>query len=188
MTAFLSMVDKRKALHRHISKWAMQYPEFFLSAQVPYASVVEQMCVRRMPLALVAPQDAATTAFDTLWCDLGARLAEPVVSDDLRRSPRSIRDLIAELGGEADHEAVQKPCAHPLVDVQACGRDQARGSRRRGLRVVGAQTVCGHDSTRAHLRYGRRHLAPQRIPAAIAGGAWGLRGGPGDRKVRRRRW
>ncbi len=90
VTAFLSMVDKRKALHRHISKWAMQYPEFFLSAQVPYASVVEQMCVRRMPLAVVAPQDAATTAFDTLWCDLGARLAEPVPApgDDLRRSPR----------------------------------------------------------------------------------------------------
>ena len=116
VTAFLSMVDKRKALHRHISKWAMQYPEFFLSAQVPYASVVEQMCVRRMPLALVAPQDAATTAFDTLWCDLGVRLAEP----EQRRSAafaRSIRDLIAELGGEAVHEEVQKE--HPLVAASA---------------------------------------------------------------------
>ena len=131
VTAFLSMVDRRKALHRHISKWAMQYPEFFLSAQVPYASVVEQMCVRRMPLAVDAPQDAATIAFDTLWCDLGTRLAEPVptATSEQRRSAafaKSIRDLIAELGGEADHEAVQYE--HPLVaasaaptaDVQAC--------------------------------------------------------------------
>ena len=112
IAAFLSMVDRRKALHRHISKWAMQYPEFFLSAQVPYASVVEQMCVRRMPLAVAAPQDAATTAFETLWCDLGARLAEPA-----RRSAafaKAIRDLIAELGGEAP-----APPAVP-ADVQAC--------------------------------------------------------------------
>jgi len=112
VAAFLSMVDRRKALHRDISKWAMQYPELFLSAQVPYASVVEQMCVRRMPLALAAPQDAATTAFDTLWSDLGARLAEPA-----RRSAafaQAIRDLIAELGGEA-----AAPPAAPS-ELQAC--------------------------------------------------------------------
>ena len=115
VTAFLSMVDRRKALHRHISKWAMQYPEFFLSAQVPYASVVEQMCVRRMPLAVASPQDAATTAFDTLWCDLGARLAEPA-----RRSAafaKAIRDLIAELGGEADDYARQEAPAPPVAPV-----------------------------------------------------------------------
>src|SRR5215831_10596445 len=29
VAAFLSMVDRRKALHRHICDWAVQYPEFF---------------------------------------------------------------------------------------------------------------------------------------------------------------
>jgi hypothetical protein len=94
----------------------MQYPEFFLSAQVPYASIVEQMCVRRMPLALVAPQDAATAAFDTLWCELGARLKEPVQGRSAAFA-KSIRELIAELGGEAEHEEVQKE--HPLVAASA---------------------------------------------------------------------
>src|SRR5688572_14583914 len=134
VVAFLSMVDKRKALHRHISKWATQHPEFFLSAQVPYASVVEQMSVRRAPLAVVAPQDAATAAFDTLWCDLGARLAEPVptATSAQRRSAafaQAIRDLIAELGGEADHEPVQDE--HPIGAASTAPPDdvQARTHR-----------------------------------------------------------
>jgi chromosome partitioning protein len=131
VTAFLSMVDKRKALHRHISEWAGQYPEFFLSAQVPYASVVEQMSARRMPLAVVARQDAATTAFDTLWSEVGARLAKPApATNSERRRPaafaKAIGHLIAKLGGEADHDAVQNEppfgaaSAAPPPDVQVC--------------------------------------------------------------------
>jgi chromosome partitioning protein len=129
--AFLSMVDRRKALHRHICEWVAQYPEFFLPAQVPYASVIEQMSVRRMPLAAVVPQDAATTAFDTLWCNVEASLADPApaVTSEQRRSAafaKAIPDLIAKLGGEADHDAVPDeppPAATspaPPADVQAC--------------------------------------------------------------------
>src|SRR5262249_369381 len=111
MTAFLSMVDRRKALHRHICEWALQYPEFFLSTQVPYASAIEQMSVRRMPLAAVAPEDAAATAFDTLWCNLKARLATPAsaATSEKRRCEafaKAILDLIAKLGGEPEHDAV----------------------------------------------------------------------------------
>ena len=130
VSAFLSMVDRRKALHRHICEWAVQYPEVFLSAQVPYASVIEQMSVRRMPLAAVAPQDAATTAFDTLWCNVEARLAKlaPAPTSEQQRSAafaKAILDLIAKLGGEADHDAVPDeppPGATspvPPADVQA---------------------------------------------------------------------
>src|SRR5262249_17288809 len=43
LTSFLSMVDRRKALHRQVCERAVQYPQFFLHAQVPYASVIEQM-------------------------------------------------------------------------------------------------------------------------------------------------
>jgi chromosome partitioning protein len=131
VTAFLSMVDRRKALHRRICEWVVQYPEFFLSAQVPYASVIEQMSVRRMPLAEVVPQDAATTAFDTLWCNVEARLAKPALAatSEQRRSAafaKAVLDLIGKLGGEADHDAVpdEPPLGAtspaPPADVQAC--------------------------------------------------------------------
>jgi chromosome partitioning protein len=111
VAAFFSMVDKRKALHRDICEWAVQHPEFFLPAQVPYASVIEQMSVNRKPLAAVAPQDAATAAFSNLWCNVRARLAEPapaVASEEQRSAAfsKDILDEIAKLGGEADHEAV----------------------------------------------------------------------------------
>jgi cellulose biosynthesis protein BcsQ len=130
VTAFLSMVDRRKALHRHICQWAAQHPEFFLPAQVPYASVIEQMSVHRMPLAAVVPQDAATTAFDTLWCNVEARLAEtaPPATLEQQRSTvfvKAICDLIAKLGGEADCDGVQDGAAFagasavPPADLQA---------------------------------------------------------------------
>jgi cellulose biosynthesis protein BcsQ len=130
VTAFLSMVDRRKALHRHVCEWAAQYPEFFLPAQVPYASVIEQMSVHRMPLAAVIPRDAATAAFDTLWRNVEATLAEPAPAAnwELKRSAsfaKDVLDLIATLGAETDDNAVPDeltlgvPSAAP-ADVQAC--------------------------------------------------------------------
>ena len=128
VAAFLSMVDRRKALHRHVCEWALQYPEFFLPAQVPYASVIEQMSVNRMPLAAIVPQDAATAAFDTLWCNVQARLADPATAGlEEQRSTAFAKDIlaqIAKLGGETDHGAVPEeppPCATfaaPRADVQ----------------------------------------------------------------------
>jgi cellulose biosynthesis protein BcsQ len=133
VTAFLSMVDRRKALHRDICEWAVQYPEFFLPAQVPYASIIEQMSVRRMPLATVVPQDAAAVAFDALWCNVEERLPEaaPTAAPGERRADafaRAILDLIAELGGEGDHGAVpDEPLPRvasgvPPAAVPACTR------------------------------------------------------------------
>ncbi len=111
VTAFLSMVDRRRALHRHICEWAAQHAEVFLPAQVPYASVIEQMSVRRMPLRMMVPQNEATTAFDTLWCNIQARFAAlaPVVHAKQQRTTlfaKAIRDVIATLDEEAVSEAV----------------------------------------------------------------------------------
>ena len=61
LAAFFSMVDRRKTLHRRACEWA--HPEVFLAGQIPYASVVEEMAARRMPLASFAPRDPATIAF-----------------------------------------------------------------------------------------------------------------------------
>ena len=129
VAAFLSMVDKRKSLHRHISEWAMRQPEVFLSAQIPYASIVEQTSVRRMPLAVVARQDAATAAFGALWSGVGARLAEPppATTSERRRSAalvKAIGDVISRVGGDPEPDAVSEKhvpgavSAAPVTDVQ----------------------------------------------------------------------
>jgi cellulose biosynthesis protein BcsQ len=104
LVAFLSMVDRRKALHRRIAEWAEDHPDLFLPAQIPYASIVEQTSVRRAPLAVVAPQDPATTAFDALWQQVTETLdARTPALDALgcARLAAAIARLLAELGGEA---------------------------------------------------------------------------------------
>jgi chromosome partitioning protein len=111
VAAFLSMVDKRKSLHRDISEFALRQPELFLAAQVPYASIVEQTSVRRMPLAVVARQDPVTTVFDALWSGVRAKLAEPAptTTPERRRSAafaKAIGDVIARVGGEHEPDAV----------------------------------------------------------------------------------
>jgi cellulose biosynthesis protein BcsQ len=74
LAAFFSMVDSRKTLHRRACEWSASHSEVFLSAQVPYASVVEQMPMRRMPLPAFAERDAATTAFAEIWSEIETRL------------------------------------------------------------------------------------------------------------------
>jgi chromosome partitioning protein len=74
LAPFFSMVDRRKALHRRACEWSAANSEIFLSGQIPYASVVEQMAVRRMPLAEFAPREAATSAFAQILDELQARL------------------------------------------------------------------------------------------------------------------
>jgi cellulose biosynthesis protein BcsQ len=141
MSAFLSMVDRRKALHRQVCEWALQYPEFFLSAQVPYASAIEQMSVRRMPLAAVVPEDAATSAFNSLWCNLKARLANqaPAANSEPRRSAafaKAIVDLIVKLGGETDDGAVPDE-PPPDLAVPVPSPEEQAGTHRIRLEVSG---------------------------------------------------
>jgi chromosome partitioning protein len=66
LVAFLSMVDRRKALHRRICQWAAHHPDVFVRGHIPYASVVEQMAVRRMPLPAFAAGDPVEIAFRTI--------------------------------------------------------------------------------------------------------------------------
>jgi cellulose biosynthesis protein BcsQ len=74
IAAFLNMVDRRKALHRQVAVWSADRPTLFLSGQVPCASAVEQVAIRRTPLAVFAAQDAATAAFRLIWAELCQRL------------------------------------------------------------------------------------------------------------------
>jgi chromosome partitioning protein len=73
---FFCMVDRRKALHRRLCASADETPLPFLDARIPYASVVEQMSVRRAPLATFAAASEAARAYANLWSEITARLAE----------------------------------------------------------------------------------------------------------------
>ena len=73
---FVSMMDRRKALHASLARWAENHPEMFLRAQIPYASSVEQMGVRRAPVAIYDARDPAARAFANLWREVEAHLAE----------------------------------------------------------------------------------------------------------------
>jgi len=101
LVAFLSMVDRRKGLHRRAAECCADHREIFLEGEVPYASVVEQMAVRRLPLPVFAPRDPATRAFGEIWSQLQALLQKRrATSRPPRRWPlvlEALESLIARL-------------------------------------------------------------------------------------------
>lgn len=72
---FLSMVDRRKSLHREIASSALDGDGEMLRTTVPYATQVERMSVRREPLGRFAPRSAAARAYGELWSEIRGRLA-----------------------------------------------------------------------------------------------------------------
>jgi len=71
---FFCMVDRRKALHRRICAGEHDVPTEFLAAGIPYSSLVEQMSVRRAPLATFAKSSEPARAYAVLWSEICARL------------------------------------------------------------------------------------------------------------------
>jgi chromosome partitioning protein len=74
---FVSMLDRRKALHRLLVESLDHVEPRFLSAAIPNASVVERMATRRAPLGEVAPRSAARKAFTDLWHEVAENLWPP---------------------------------------------------------------------------------------------------------------
>lgn len=70
---FLSMVDRRKRLHRETCEWVRAHPLGFLETEIPYASVVERMGVERAPVCAFAPASHAARAFESLWHEVQRR-------------------------------------------------------------------------------------------------------------------
>jgi cellulose biosynthesis protein BcsQ len=66
--AALSMVDGRRKLHREMLVAHADWPA------IPNASVVEQMSLRRAPLAVFAASHAAAGSFQRLWAEVEGRL------------------------------------------------------------------------------------------------------------------
>lgn len=67
---FLSMVDRRKAMHREI---AMRFPQdepATLATAIPFSSAVERMGIARAPIFSFAPKNASAIAFAALHEDM----------------------------------------------------------------------------------------------------------------------
>jgi chromosome partitioning protein len=72
--AFVSMVDRRKRLHRTLIDELRTAPGGLLPTSIPDAAVVERMGIERGPVAGYAPGSAAAAAFRALWGDVAERL------------------------------------------------------------------------------------------------------------------
>ena len=71
---FFSMADRRRRLHRDLMiEFADRSPECS-RIFIPYATEVEQMGHRRLPLATFAPSSAPARAFEQLWDHVARRL------------------------------------------------------------------------------------------------------------------
>ena len=73
--SFLSMVDRRKKLHRKLAASLPMEIPCLLSASIPLLSTVERMGIYREPAPAFAPQSRAAAAYQALWLELEARLA-----------------------------------------------------------------------------------------------------------------
>lgn len=71
---FVSMLDRRKTLHRELLDRLITTEPRFLPTPIPNASAVEQMGVRRAPVGEFAPRAAAAAAFADLWGEVAAQL------------------------------------------------------------------------------------------------------------------
>jgi cellulose biosynthesis protein BcsQ len=68
MLPVLSMVDRRKALHREMVDEHSHWPA------IPHASVVEKMGLERAPLGVFAAKSPATAAVKAVWGQVGKAL------------------------------------------------------------------------------------------------------------------
>ena len=121
LVPFFSMVDRRKTLHRNACEWPGSR-DIFLTSQIPYASVVEQMTVRRMPLSMFAAREPATIAFASIWTELQSRVERRDRGADRSRGRwllqlQAIEALIARLeSAESQQGAVSQPSvSKPIV-------------------------------------------------------------------------
>jgi len=71
---YLSMVDRRKRLHRELGdSLRVEWPGLLATA-IPSASVIERMGPERAAVATFAPSAPAARAFRDLWVEVAARL------------------------------------------------------------------------------------------------------------------
>ena len=71
---FLSMIDRRRTVHRDVAAALGEAWPRLLSTQVPNVAAVERMGVERAPLATFAPTGRGAMAYRDLWAEIAAQL------------------------------------------------------------------------------------------------------------------
>ncbi|MBV8853389.1 MAG: ParA family protein, partial [Sinobacteraceae bacterium] len=87
---FLSMVDRRRALHRELICAARAQFPAMLATEVPYWSEIERMSVQRAPLPACAPKSDAALIYRTLWGEICERIGpmpQPTSPQPLEAAP-----------------------------------------------------------------------------------------------------
>jgi chromosome partitioning protein len=74
MLAFLSMVDRRRRLHRDLVESVPNARAGVAHTVIPAVSAVEQMGVRRAPVVEWAPRSRAGRAYTELWAEVAGQL------------------------------------------------------------------------------------------------------------------
>ena len=72
--SFISMMDRRKNLHRETAAQLKSESALFLDTAIPNATDVEKMGIYRMPLPCFSPSSAATLAYRRLWWEIEKKL------------------------------------------------------------------------------------------------------------------
>lgn len=70
---FFTMVDRRRKLHNDIIENKSRLMPGALNTYIPYASIVEQMGVKRAPLGSFAASSPAAIAYRELWHELSEK-------------------------------------------------------------------------------------------------------------------
>ncbi|OIO74954.1 MAG: hypothetical protein AUJ57_01285 [Zetaproteobacteria bacterium CG1_02_53_45] len=70
LLAFLSMVDQRKSLHKRVLESRKQLEPWVLNTWIPYASGIELMTERRMPVTASHPTSILSQRYRQLWQDI----------------------------------------------------------------------------------------------------------------------
>ena len=71
---FFSMYDRRKRLHQDTAEALRHDYPFILDTVVPYAAAIEQIAVRRAPLAAYSPSGPGAAMYRSLWDEIAGRL------------------------------------------------------------------------------------------------------------------
>jgi cellulose biosynthesis protein BcsQ len=74
ITAFFSMVERGKTLHRTIMQDTQGHDHRFLQSVIPYTADIEKMGVNREPVGAFAPRSPGALAYQALWQEFQSRL------------------------------------------------------------------------------------------------------------------
>lgn len=74
ITAFFSMVERHKTMHRTILEETLGHDHRFLSSWIPYSADIEKMGLRREPVSAFAPRSRGAQAYAALWQEWQPRL------------------------------------------------------------------------------------------------------------------